>query len=141
MVLEVADANALVRAAVEHVEGDDSIPDEQRTRTLSAVGDELDGAAEAIAYPVDPIGLVSDAPGVELAQATWSSETLDAGELGLADGAWFDDLADVEPVAESVTEPAAESAVEPLVEPVDESVDEPANTPDGDGKTGNSSDR
>lgn len=129
MVLEVADANALVRAAVEHVEGDDSIPDEQRTRTLTAVRDELDGAAEAIAYLVDPIGLVSGAPGVELAQATWSSETLDAGEYALAGGAWFDDLADVEPVVDSVAESGVESGAGS------------ANASDGDGKTGNSSDR
>lgn len=110
MVLEVADADALVRAAVEHVEGDDSIPDEQRTHTLSAVSDELDGVAEAIAYLVDPIGLVSDAPGVELAQATWSSETLDADEYALTGDAWSDGLADdVEPAAESAAESASES--------------------------------
>ena len=33
--------------------------------------------AEALAYLVDPFDLVSEIPGVELAQASWSSEQID----------------------------------------------------------------
>ncbi|MBU7596673.1 hypothetical protein JGS22_003220 [Streptomyces sp. P38-E01] len=92
MVLEVSDVDALMGAAVEHVEQGDALPDEQRGTTLSAVGDELDGAAEAVAQLVDPIRLVDGAPGVELAQASWSSEMLDeSAARDLAGSAWFED--------------------------------------------------
>ncbi|MBB1256683.1 hypothetical protein [Streptomyces alkaliterrae] len=77
LVLEVADAAALTRTAVAHIEGDELIPDEERAHAVSAVTDDTDGVAEAIAYLVDPIDLVGEAPGVELAQASWSSETVD----------------------------------------------------------------
>lgn len=92
MVLEISDGPELRRAAVEYVENDDAIPDEERTHTVSAVSDDIDGAAEAIAYLVDPIELVRQAPGVELAQASWSSETIDFdpdGPSGPDSPVWF----------------------------------------------------
>lgn len=92
MVLEISDAEALMRAAVAHVSDDDSIPDGERAHAVSAVSAEEDGAAEAIAYLVEPIDLVSDVPGVELAQASWSSETIDYDADGEAWHLGSDDL-------------------------------------------------
>ncbi|MCK1795662.1 hypothetical protein MTQ01_06495 [Streptomyces sp. XM4193] len=92
MVLEVSDVDALMGAAAEHVEQEDVLPGEQRGATLGAVGDGLEGAAEAVAQLVDPIRLVDGAPGVELAQASWSSEMLDGSAArDLAGSAWFED--------------------------------------------------
>lgn len=84
MVLEIADAEALTRAAVAHIDAD-CLPDEQRVRAVAAVSDEVCGAAEAVVCLVHPIDLVSGAPGVELAQASWSGELVDAGA---ARGEW-----------------------------------------------------
>ncbi|UGY93333.1 hypothetical protein [Streptomyces gobiensis] len=74
LVLEVADAAELGRAALEHIEGDEFMPDEERGHATTAVNGD---AAEAIAYLVDPLDLVNGVPGVELTQASWSSETID----------------------------------------------------------------
>ncbi|MDK1472668.1 hypothetical protein QNO07_04380 [Streptomyces sp. 549] len=74
LVLEVADPEQLGRAALDHIRGDELMPDEERGHATAAVtGD----PAEALAYLVDPIDLVSAVPGVQLAQASWSSETVD----------------------------------------------------------------
>ena len=50
------------------------MPDEERAHAESAVTEDT---AEALAYLVDPFDLVSEVPGVELAQASWSSEQID----------------------------------------------------------------
>ncbi|MFE3325256.1 hypothetical protein [Streptomyces sp. NPDC059176] len=74
LVLEVAEPEALTDAALERIEGDDLMPDEERAHAGSSVRED---AAEALAYLVDPFDLVTEVPGVELAQASWSCEQID----------------------------------------------------------------
>ncbi len=74
MVVEVGDTEKLTGAALARIAEDEQMPAEERAHAESAVrGDE----AEALAYLVDPFDLVSQVPGVELTQASWSSETID----------------------------------------------------------------
>jgi hypothetical protein len=69
LVLEVRDEGELRRLA-----GDDELPQAERAHAESAVTEDT---AEALAYLVDPFDLVSEVPGVELQQASWSSERID----------------------------------------------------------------
>jgi hypothetical protein len=71
LLLEVTDADQLAAAALERVEADEFMPDEERTHARSAVRED---EAEALAYLVEPVDLVGQVPGVELAQASWTSE-------------------------------------------------------------------
>ncbi|MBW1596873.1 hypothetical protein [Streptomyces sp. JJ38] len=103
VVLEVADPGALSAAAAEHVEADEFMPDEERRHAVAAVAEDT---AEALAYLVDPIDLVSAVPGVELAQASWSSERVD--DVGHPD-AWPFDTPDPAEDAEDA-EDAGEAA-------------------------------
>jgi hypothetical protein len=74
LVLEVEDPDALTGAALERIASDEFMPDEERAHAKSAVRED---AAEAIAYLVDPFDMVSEVPGVDLAQASWSSEQIE----------------------------------------------------------------
>ncbi|MGW1889607.1 hypothetical protein ACWCP6_04995 [Streptomyces sp. NPDC002004] len=74
LVLEVEDVAALTGAALDRIEHDESMADDERTHAVDAVNVD---AAEALAYLVDPFDLVGDVPGVDLAQASWSSEQID----------------------------------------------------------------
>ncbi|MBW8701254.1 hypothetical protein MBT84_16745 [Streptomyces sp. MBT84] len=74
LILEVQDADTVTKAALRRIEDDADMPDGERAYTESAVTEDT---AEALAYLVDPSALVSDVPGVELAQASWSSEEID----------------------------------------------------------------
>ncbi|WP_059013121.1 hypothetical protein [Streptomyces specialis] len=74
MVLEVAEPDELIRAAWARIEGDELMPPEERDQAAQAVSRD---EAEAVAYLIDPIDLVSEVPGVVLAQASWSSEVAD----------------------------------------------------------------
>ncbi|MFF3453176.1 hypothetical protein ACFYXH_02380 [Streptomyces sp. NPDC002730] len=74
LVLEIEDTAALTGGALERIAADTFMPDEERAHAKSAVRED---EAEAIAYLVDPFDLVSDVPGVELAQASWSSEQIE----------------------------------------------------------------
>ncbi|MEE1793546.1 hypothetical protein PUR28_22730 [Streptomyces sp. BE308] len=83
MVLEITDPDALTGTALESIaaeygepvagitEGDTA---EERLRAEATVRTD---PAEALASLVDPFDLVSEVPGIELAQASWSSETVD----------------------------------------------------------------
>jgi hypothetical protein len=73
LVLEVEDADALTGAAVGRITADPEVPDEERAQAEGAVTEDT---AEALAYLVDPFDLVSEVPGVELQQASWSSERI-----------------------------------------------------------------
>ena len=73
LVVEIGDADAVTRAAVERIAGDPDMPDDERAHSESTVTEDT---AEALAYLVDPFDLVSEVPGVELAQASWSSEQI-----------------------------------------------------------------
>ncbi len=84
--LEVQDAEQLTGGALDRIAADEFMPDEERAHAESAVGED---EAEALAYLVDPFDLVAEVPGVELAQASWSSEQIaydpDADDWELAD--------------------------------------------------------
>ncbi|MER7107975.1 hypothetical protein [Streptomyces sp. NPDC000229] len=74
LLLEVTDNAQLTGAALERVEADEFMADEERTHARSAVRED---EAEALAYLVEPVDLVGQVPGVELAQASWTSEQVD----------------------------------------------------------------
>lgn len=90
--LEISDAAALSDAAKRRIADDELMPDAERGPAAEAVAEV---PAEAVAYLVDPIDLVSGLPGVELAQAAWSSEASDHDTTD-PDTHWFadDDAAD-----------------------------------------------
>lgn len=101
LVIEIEDSVALTGAALQRIEDDVvqaradragepdgadvladmgdmrheyEMSDEERLQAISAVQQD---EAEALAYLVDPFDLVADVPGVELAQAAWSTEDID----------------------------------------------------------------
>ncbi|MFP3988316.1 hypothetical protein U9R90_12555 [Streptomyces sp. E11-3] len=74
LVLEVTDSTELTDAALGRIAHDESMPDAERAHADAAVRED---AAEALAYLVDPFDLVSEVPGVDLAQASWSSEPVE----------------------------------------------------------------
>ncbi|AWZ05398.1 hypothetical protein ACODT3_13835 [Streptomyces sp. 4.24] len=74
LVLEVPDVDALTGAALAHIKADEFMPDEERSHAEAAVRED---ESEALAYLVDPTDLVAEIPGVELAQASWSSEPVE----------------------------------------------------------------
>ncbi|MGW7264087.1 hypothetical protein [Streptomyces sp. NPDC054842] len=74
LVLEVDDSGAVTKAALQRIAGDTDMPADERAHAESAVTEDT---AEALAYLVDPFDLVSEVPGIELAQASWSSEQID----------------------------------------------------------------
>jgi hypothetical protein len=74
LVIEIEDAEAITKAALRRVADDPDMPEGERTYTEGAVTEDT---AEALAYLVEPSVLLSEVPGVELAQASWSSELID----------------------------------------------------------------
>ena len=74
LVVEVDDQEAATRAALARIAEDPDMPDDERAHAEGAVTEDT---AEALAYLVDPFDLVGEVPGVELAQASWSSEQID----------------------------------------------------------------
>ncbi|MFF2845197.1 hypothetical protein ACFVT5_02535 [Streptomyces sp. NPDC058001] len=74
LVLDVQDSDALTKDALRRIVEDGTLRPDERAHAESVVQSE---SAEAIAYVVDPFDLVNDVPGVELVQASWSSEEID----------------------------------------------------------------
>ncbi|MFI8229542.1 hypothetical protein ACIGDI_11970 [Streptomyces sp. NPDC085900] len=74
LVLEIGDAESVTKAALQRIAGESEMPDDERAHAEGAVTEDT---AEALAYLVDPFDLVTAVPGVELAQASWSSEAID----------------------------------------------------------------
>lgn len=74
LVLEIDDADAVTRAALGRIGADTDMLTDERAHAEGAVTEDT---AEALAYLVDPFDLVSEVPGIELAQASWSSEPID----------------------------------------------------------------
>ncbi|MFF1279027.1 hypothetical protein ACFVZC_37630 [Streptomyces marokkonensis] len=74
LVLEVDDEGALTKAALRRITDEGDMPAEERVHAESVVTEDT---AEALAYLVDPVGLVGGVPGVDLLQASWSSEQID----------------------------------------------------------------
>ncbi|RKN07661.1 hypothetical protein D7319_18000 [Streptomyces radicis] len=71
--LEISEPDELIRAAWARIEGDELMPREERDQAAQAVSRD---EAEAVAYLLDPVDLVAEVPGVILAQASWSSESV-----------------------------------------------------------------
>ncbi|MHC0434152.1 hypothetical protein ACX6XY_28870 [Streptomyces sp. O3] len=88
LVLEVTDSDELTDAALARIADDETMPDAERAHADSAVRED---AAEALAYLVDPFDLVGEVPGIDLAQASWSSEPVVYDPDGPD---WDDDLDD-----------------------------------------------
>ncbi|WP_200886705.1 hypothetical protein [Phaeacidiphilus oryzae] len=92
LIAEITDQEALARAAVERVRDDETMDPEERAEALQAV--ELDPTG-AVAHFVDPVELLGDVPGVQLAQAAWETERVeydpDDEEWDLLDFAEADD--------------------------------------------------
>lgn len=65
---------AITGAALRRIAADSDMPADERVHAENAVTEDT---AEALAYLVDPFDLVGEVPGVELAQASWSSEGID----------------------------------------------------------------
>ncbi|WP_242580967.1 hypothetical protein [Streptomyces sp. MST-110588] len=97
LVMEVTDSDQLTGAALDHIGGDESLRDTERRHAQEMVEED---PAEALAYLVDPFDLVTTVPGVELAQASWSSEEIEydpeAAEWDLEDGYGVDEEAEEE---------------------------------------------
>lgn len=72
--LEIEESGELTVAALDRIAADEFMPDDERTHAEAAVRED---EAEALAYLVDPFDLVGDVPGVQLAQASWSSEQVE----------------------------------------------------------------
>ncbi|MET7649117.1 hypothetical protein ABZS83_36975 [Streptomyces sp. NPDC005426] len=78
MVLEITDPDALSGTALESLAAEYGEPGgesaEERTHAETAVRED---GAEALASLIDPFDLVGEVPGIELTQASWSSESID----------------------------------------------------------------
>ncbi|GAA1883702.1 hypothetical protein [Streptantibioticus ferralitis] len=70
LVMEITDPDELTEAAVAQIDGDEFMPEDERAHARDAVQRD---EAEALAYLVDPFGLVNGVAGIELVQASWSS--------------------------------------------------------------------
>ncbi|MGW8061785.1 hypothetical protein ACVV2G_05720 [Streptomyces ziwulingensis] len=90
LVLEIDDDEAVTGAALQALADDTGLADGERALAERAVTEDT---AEALAHLVDPFDLVGAVPGVELQQASWSSEQIDYDpdspewDLGEDDGA------------------------------------------------------
>lgn len=106
LVLEVEDTGALTGAALGRIASDESMPADERTHAEAAVRED---DAEAVAYLFDPVDLVGNVPGVELTQASWSSEEIeydpDAEEWDLDEEDDGDDDADSEDAGDATARP------------------------------------
>jgi hypothetical protein len=74
LVLEIEGPDQLSGAALGRIVSDDLMRDDERTHAEATVRED---PAEALAYLVEPYDLVREVPGVELAQASWTSEEID----------------------------------------------------------------
>jgi hypothetical protein len=77
LVLEIDDEDALTEAALRRLAdeaAEPGVPEGEHAHAESAVTEDT---AEALACLVDPFDLVSEIPGVELQQASWSTEPVE----------------------------------------------------------------
>ncbi|MFJ3906459.1 hypothetical protein [Streptomyces sp. NPDC090025] len=88
LIAEITDEQALKAAALTQVKDDTYMDDEERAEALEAIDIDPSGS---LAHFVDPVALLGNVPGVELASATWESaqteydpddETWEEHELG-----------------------------------------------------------
>ncbi|CQR62204.1 hypothetical protein [Streptomyces leeuwenhoekii] len=112
LVLAVDDEEVVTGAALQRIADDPDMPGEEQMHAQNAVTDDT---AEALAYLVDPFDLVSDVPGIELQQASWSSERIDYDpgspdwDFDEDDGGQ-DDVEDAEDAADAGADGGAERA-------------------------------
>ncbi|QCX78780.1 hypothetical protein C9F11_25850 [Streptomyces sp. YIM 121038] len=74
LVVEVDGSGDLTAAALKRIVDDPHLPHDERMHAEATVKED---DAEALAYLVDPFDLVKELPGIELTQASWSSEVID----------------------------------------------------------------
>ena len=74
LIVEIDDVKALQAAALEQVENDEYLEPEERAEAVEAINLDPTGA---IAHFVDPVAMVDDIPGVELAEASWETQPVD----------------------------------------------------------------
>jgi hypothetical protein len=74
LVLEIDDLEQVSSAALDRIAADESMSADERRHAETAVGED---EAEALAYLIEPFDLVSGVPGLQLAQASWTSEQID----------------------------------------------------------------
>lgn len=74
LTLEITDTDQLTAAALTRIGADEFMPDDERAHARAVVRED---EAEAVAYLIEPDDLLGDLPGVELAQASWSSEQVE----------------------------------------------------------------
>ncbi|MFJ5232500.1 hypothetical protein ACIQBJ_21730 [Kitasatospora sp. NPDC088391] len=74
LIAEITDEQALKAAALSQVAEDEYLDDDERAQATEAI--EVDPTG-SLAHFVDPVALLGDVPGVELASATWESATTD----------------------------------------------------------------
>ncbi|MFE6852723.1 hypothetical protein ACFVDH_18260 [Streptomyces sp. NPDC057674] len=74
VVLEIDGPAALASAAEARIDADEFMPEEERVPARAAANED---SAEALAYLVEPFDLIRDVPGIEMVQASWSSEEIE----------------------------------------------------------------
>ncbi|MVO83472.1 hypothetical protein GPA10_01540 [Streptomyces sp. p1417] len=74
LVVQVDGSEDLRGTALGRIAQDTHMPAAEREHAEAAVKED---DAEALAYLVDPVDLIGEVPGVELTQASWSSEVID----------------------------------------------------------------
>ena len=70
LVAEITDEQALKTAALDQVRDDEYMEEAERAEALEAI--EIDPTG-SLAHFIDPVALLGQVPGVELASATWES--------------------------------------------------------------------
>ncbi|MEV8591094.1 hypothetical protein [Streptomyces sp. NPDC051180] len=94
VVLEIDGPAALTDAAKARIDDDEFMPEEERTQARAAVTED---SAEALAHLVEPFDLIRDVPGIDMVQASWSTEEIEYDpdalewDLGEEDGDEEDD--------------------------------------------------
>ncbi|MGM1076026.1 hypothetical protein ACS0VI_07260 [Streptomyces sp. H28] len=112
LVLEVDDERAVTEAALASIADDADLPSAERVHAERAVTEDT---AEALAHLVDPFALVGEVAGLELHQASWSSERIDYdpeapdwdldgddGDASFDDDAYDDPYDDTDPDGDGV---------------------------------------
>lgn len=91
LVWEVDDPEQVSSAALDRIAADEFMPEDERTHAATAVRED---EAEALAYLIEPSALFSGVPGIQLAQASWTSEQTDHDPEAVAWDAYDGDDAD-----------------------------------------------
>ncbi|MCX5392822.1 hypothetical protein ABZY68_31560 [Streptomyces sp. NPDC006482] len=74
VVLEIDGPAELTEAAEGRINGDEFMPEEDRVQARAAARED---SAEALAHLVEPFDLIRDVPGIEMVQASWSTEEIE----------------------------------------------------------------